>query len=199
MQIPTIQQTSVVEISLIQSCWFHTNEHSMPVLQPPSPFLPHIEGNHKRQFDWVTFSPMRGSTSLMTGLVFLAKARILARSVRILTGTSLAVATIAQFQKAASHISSFSIPKRLFEFRKHHPYTGNLKSGTSGDSRTIFLHCQKRHPCIGNLSSEMSGDSTHAILHCGDVLGTVGRYSIVLITTQCTFHCTTLHSEAVAG
>ena len=58
-------------------------------------------------FGWVTFSPMRGSTSLMTGLVFLAKARILARSVRILTGTKRAVATIAQFQKAASHMTSF--------------------------------------------------------------------------------------------
>ncbi len=199
MHLPTIQRTTVVEISLIQSRWFHTNEHSMPVLQPPSPFLPHIEGNHKRQFDWVTFSPMRGSTSLMTGLVFLAKARILARSVRILTGTSLAVATIAQFQKAASHMSPFSIPKRLFEFRKHHPYTGNLNSGTSGDNKNVFLHCQKRHLYTENLSSETSGDSTNAILHCGDVLGTVGWYSIVLITTQCTVHGTTLHSEAVAG
>ena len=52
-----------------------------------------------------TFSPMRGSTSLMTGLVALAKALILARSVMILTGRNLAVATIAQFQKAAAHMS----------------------------------------------------------------------------------------------
>ena len=94
---------------------------------------------HKRQFEGVTFSPMRGSTSLMTGLVFLAKARILARSVRILTGTKRAVATIAQFQKAASHISSFN-PKTSISIQKHHPYTG-MNSETSGDSKNTFLHC----------------------------------------------------------
>ena len=38
----------------------------------------------------------------MTGLVALAKALILALSVRMRTGTNLAVATIAQFQKAAA-------------------------------------------------------------------------------------------------
>ncbi len=50
----------------------------------------------------VTFSPMRGSTSLMTGLVAFAKALILALSVSMRTGRNLAVATIAQFQKAAT-------------------------------------------------------------------------------------------------
>ena len=56
---------------------------------------------HVKQGKLFTFSPMRGSTSLMTGLVALAKDLILARSVMILTGRNLAVATIAQFQKAA--------------------------------------------------------------------------------------------------
>jgi len=31
---------------------------------------------------------------------------------------------------------------------------------------------QKRHPYTGNLNSETSGDSKYAFLHCGDVLAT---------------------------
>ena len=50
----------------------------------------------------LTFSPMIGSTNRMTGLVAFAKALILARSVMTLTGRNLAVATIAQFQNAAT-------------------------------------------------------------------------------------------------
>ncbi len=39
-----MQETNVVEISIIQSRQFHTNEHIMPPLQlpPPPPHLPHI-------------------------------------------------------------------------------------------------------------------------------------------------------------
>lgn len=50
----------------------------------------------------LTFSPIQGSTQRMTGLVAFAKDLILARSWMTFTGSSLAVATMPQFQKAAA-------------------------------------------------------------------------------------------------
>ena len=35
----------------------------------------------------------------------------------------------------------------------------------------MSIAIQKRHPYTGNVNSETSGDSKNAFLHCGDVLG----------------------------
>ncbi len=35
----------------------------------------------------------------------------------------------------------------------------------------MYISIHKRHPYTANLSSEMSGDSKSTSLHCGDILG----------------------------
>ena len=46
----------------------------------------------------------------------------------------------------------------------------------------MSLLIQKRHPYTGNLNSETSGDSKNASLHCGDVLGDRQR---LYLSTRC--------------
>ncbi len=43
-----------------------------------------------------------------------------------------------------------------------------------------FVAIQKRHPYTGNLNSETSGDSKNAFLHCGDVLGKASLNTVPL-------------------
>ena len=56
-----------------------------------------------------------------------------------------------------------------------HPNEGSCRQRSLQVSAALFdpktsILIQKRHPYTENLNSETSGDSKNAFLHCGDVL-----------------------------
>ncbi len=56
-----------------------------------------------------------------------------------------------------------------------------FRSGKQNPMKALFnpetsILIQKRHPYTGNLNSETSGDSKNACLHWGDVLGVRATY-----------------------